>query len=145
MPSLDDLHDLLEQSRVVVFTTFRRDGMPQQSLVTVGMLDGGLAFTTRSRNAKALNLGRDPRCAMMLVSPDRRRFAVLDGEADVLGPHNLDAESLRLKLREVFVAAGGRHENWDEYDRAMAEQGRVAITLRPSRIVGHGVPAPAAG
>ncbi len=139
MASLEDLRGLLEQSRVVVFTTFRRDGMPQQSLVTVGELNGGLAFTTRSRNAKALNLARDVRCAMMLVSPDRRRFAVLDGEAEVLGPHNLDAEALRLKLREVFTAAGGTHDDWDAYDRAMVEQGRVAITLRPSRIVGHGV------
>ena len=136
MPSLEDLRPLLEQSRVVVFTTFRRDGMPQQSLVTVGELDGGLAFTTRSVNAKALNLARDPRCAMMLVSPDRRSFAVLDGEAEVLGPDDLDAEALRLKLREVFAAAGGTHEDWDAYDRAMLEQGRVAITLRPARIVG---------
>ena len=139
MPSLEDLRGLLQQSRVVVFTTFRRDGMPQQSLVTVGELNSGLAFTTRSRNAKALNLARDARCAMMLVSPDRRRFAVLDGEAEVLGPDNLDAEALRLKLREVFTAAGGTHDDWDEYDRAMVEQGRVAITLRPSRIVGHGM------
>ena len=64
---------------------------------------------------------------------------MLDGEAEVLGPHNLDAEALRLKLREVFTAAGGTHDDWDAYDRAMVEQGRVAITLRPSRIVGHGV------
>ncbi len=139
MPSLDDLHPLLDQSRVVVFTTYRRDGMPQQSLVTVGELNGGLAFTTRSRNAKAYNLARDPRCAMMLVSSDRRTFAVLDGEAEVLGPHNLDGEALRLKLREVFQAAGGQHEDWDEYDRAMLEQRRVAVTLRPARIVGHNV------
>ena len=139
MPSLDDLKGLLGQSRVVVFTTYRRDGMPQQSLVTVGELNGGLAFTTRSRNAKAYNLARDPRCAMMLVSPDRRTFAVLDGEAEVLGAHNLDAEALRLKLREVFQAADGQHEDWDEYDRAMLEQRRVAVTLRPSRIVGHNV------
>ncbi len=139
MPSLDDLHGLLEQSRVAVFTTFRRDGMPQQSLVTVGRMDDGLAFTTRSRNAKARNLARDARCAMMLVSPDRRAFAVLDGEAETLGSHNLDAERLRLKLREVYAAAGGQHDDWNSYDRAMVEQGRVAITLRPSRIVGHGL------
>lgn len=107
MTTLDDLDGLLAQSRVVVFTTYRRDGMPQQSLVTVGNLDGGLAFTTRSRNAKAHNLARDPRCAMMLVSPDRRAFAVLDGEAEVLGPRNAEPEALRLKLREVYRAAAG--------------------------------------
>lgn len=140
MPTLDDLDGLLAQSNVVVFTTFRRDGMPQQSLVTVGKMDGGLAFTTRSRNAKAHNLARDPRCAIMLVSPDWRAFAVLDGRAEVQGAHNTDGEALRVRLREVYrTAAGKEHPDWDEYDRVMVEQGRVAVLLRPDRITGNNV------
>ena len=135
MATLDDLDGLLSRNNVVVFTTFRRDGMPQQSLVTVGKMDGGLAFTTRSRNAKAYNLARDPRCAIMLVSPDMRGFAVLDGSAEVQGAHNTDADALRLRLREVYrVAAGKEHPDWDEYDRVMLEEGRVAVVLRPDRI-----------
>lgn len=135
MPTLDDLDGLLAQSNVVVFTTFRRGGMPQQSLVTVGKMDGGLAFTTRSRNAKAYNLARDPRCAIMLVKPDNRGFAVLDGSAEVQDTHNTDADALRLRLREVYrVAAGKEHPDWDEYDRVMLEEGRVAVLLRPGRI-----------
>ena len=140
MPALDNLDGLLAQSNVVVFTTFRRDGMPQQSLVTVGKADGGLAFTTRSVNAKARNLARDPRCAMMIVSPDRRAFAVLDGKAEVTGADNADAEALRVRLREVYRAAAGKeHPDWDEYDRVMVEQGRIAVLLRPDRIAGQGV------
>ena len=140
MPALDDLDRLLEQNSVVVFTTFRRDGMPQQSLVTVGKLDGGLVFTTRSGSAKARNLARDPRCAMMLVSPDRRAFAALDGKAKAQGAHNTDADALRVRLREVYRAAAGKeHPDWDEYDRVMVEQGRIAVLLRPDRIVGQGV------
>ena len=140
MPTLDDLDGLLAQSNVVVFTTFRRDGMPQQSLVTVGKMDGGLAFTTRSRNAKAYNLARDPRCAIMLVRPDGRGFAVLDGSAEVQGPHNTDVDALRLRLREVYrVAAGKEHPDWDEYDRVMLKEGRVAVLLLPDRITGRNV------
>ena len=140
MPTLDDLDGLLERNRVVVFTTFRRDGMPQQSLVTVGKLDDGLAFTTRSGNAKARNLARDPRCAMMLVSPDMRAFAALDGKAAMQDARNTDADALRLRLREVYLAAAGKeHPDWEEYDRAMVEQGRVAVLLRPDRVVGQGV------
>ena len=135
MATLDDLDGLLARNNVVVFTTFRRDGMPQQSLVTVGKMDGGLAFTTRSRNAKAYNLARDPRCAIMLVRPDNRGFAVLDGTAEVQGAHNTDADALRLRLREVYrVAAGKEHPDWDEYDRVMLEEGRVTVLLRPDRI-----------
>ena len=122
MIALDDLGNLLAQSNVVVFTTYRRDGMPQQSLVTVGELEGTLAFTTRSRNAKAFNLARDPRCA----------------EVSSLG--DTSAEQLRIRLREIYrAAAGSDHPNWDEYDKVMREQGRVAVQLRPTRIVGHNV------
>ena len=138
MPDIDQLDGLLSQSNVVVFTTFRRDGMPQQSLVTVGKLDGGIAFTTRMRNAKAHNLARDPRCAMMIASPDRRLFAVLDGTAELTTSNNTSADDLRLRLRDVYRAArGAEHPDWDEYDRVMLEQGRFVIILRPDRIVGH--------
>jgi hypothetical protein len=34
----------------------------------------------------------------------------------------------------VFAAAGGRHENWEDYDRVMAEQRRTAVLIDPNRI-----------
>ena len=53
----------------------------------------------------------------------------------MLGPDNSDADGLRLRLREVYrVAAGKEHPDWDEYDRVMLEEGRVAVLLRPDRI-----------
>ena len=53
-------------------------------------------------------------------------WATVKGTADVGGPDDPapwlpDSEALRLLLREVFTAAGGTHDNWDEYDRVMAE------------------------
>ncbi|MBM3939810.1 MAG: TIGR03618 family F420-dependent PPOX class oxidoreductase [SAR202 cluster bacterium] len=134
------LDGLLAQNHVAVVTTFRRDGAPQQSLVTVGKWDGGLAFTTTEDRAKAKNLARDPRCALMLIRPGYRGYAVLDGRADVRDPRNTDAEALRLLLRDVYRAAAGKeHPDWDEYDRAMAEQRRRAVILRPGRLVTVGL------
>jgi hypothetical protein len=56
---------------------------------------------------------------------------------------SLDDERLRLLRREVFVAAGGTHDDWDEYDRdeydwdecdrVMAEQGRAVVLIRIDR------------
>ena len=34
---------------------------------------------------------------------------------------------LRDLLRDVFVAAGGSHDDWDTYDRVMAEERRLAV------------------
>ena len=130
------LEQLVTQQNVVVFTTFRRDGRPQMSLVTVGTFEGGLAFTTQQGRAKTANLKRDPRCAIMLTRPNWRGYAVLDGDAEVRGNHNTDAETLRMDLRAVYrVAAGREHPDWEEYDRAMVEQRRVVVVLKPGRLV----------
>ncbi len=40
----------------------------------------------------------------------------------------LDAEGLRLLLRNVFTSAGGQHDDWDEYDRVMAQHRRPGRT-----------------
>ena len=45
----------------------------------------------------------------------------------------MDAERLRLLLREIFTAAGGTHDDWDTYDRVMAEERRAAVLLTPER------------
>ena len=45
-----------------------------------------------------------------------------------------DADQLRLLLREVFTSAGGTHDNWDEYDRVMADERRTAVLITPERL-----------
>ena len=75
---------------------------------------------------------------MMLARPDWRGYAVLDGDAEIVGPHNSEANHLRLKLRDVYrVSMGQEHGDWDDYDRAMVEQERVAVLLRPARLYGQ--------
>ena len=41
---------------------------------------------------------------------------------------------LRVLLREIFVAAGGTHDDWDGYDRVMAQERRTAVLIRPERV-----------
>jgi len=41
---------------------------------------------------------------------------------------------LRLLLREIFIAAGGTHDDWDTYDRVMREERRTAVLVTPSRV-----------
>ena len=135
---LDDLTPLLTLNQVASFTTYRRDGRPQMSLVAVGRIGKALAFTTRQGSAKYANLMRDPRCAMMVMSLDLRAYAVLDGDAQVLGAHSANTETVRLTLRDVYRASAGKeHPDWDEYDAAMAEQKRAAVLLKPTRMYAH--------
>jgi hypothetical protein len=46
----------------------------------------------------------------------------------------VDAERLRLLLREIFTAAGGTHDDWPTYDRVMAEERRTAVLVTPRRV-----------
>ena len=139
--ALEELDGILAENNIAIATTFRRDGRPQQSLVTVGKYDGGLAFTTTTSRAKARNLARDTRFALMLVRPGWRGYAVLDGDAEVRSADNTDAEQLRAELREVYRSAAGKeHPNWDEYDRVMRDEGRAVVLLRPGRLVSMNAP-----
>ena len=47
---------------------------------------------------------------------------------------NFDAEQLRLLLRDIFTAAGGTHDDWDAYDKAMVDERRTAVLVKPERV-----------
>jgi hypothetical protein len=56
----------------------------------------------------------------------------LVGPDDPMG--GVDAERLRLLLREIFAAAGGTHDDWDTYDAVMSAERRAAALLTPARL-----------
>ena len=72
----------------------------------------------------------------MAVVRRRRGPVELAGPDDPLA--GIDGERLRLLLREVFTAAGGTHEDWDTYDRVMADDRRAAVLVHPERTYGNG-------
>jgi PPOX class probable F420-dependent enzyme len=124
-----------------VISTIRRDGSVQSSVVNAGVLEHpvsgervvGLVAAGR---AKLANLRADPRCTIV-VRGDWRWVAV-EGAAEIIGPDDprpgVDEERLRVLLRDVFKAAGGRHDDWDTYDRTMTEERRAAVLIAPHRI-----------
>jgi hypothetical protein len=50
----------------------------------------------------------------------------------------VDTEGLRLLLRAVFTAAGGTHDDWETYDRVMAQERRTAVLMTPDRVYSSG-------
>lgn len=69
-------------------------------------------------------------------------WAAVEGSVWIVGPDDpvpdIDAERLRQLLREVFTAAGGTHDDWDEYDRVMAAERRAVVLVVPDRVYGNG-------
>ncbi|MBL7258531.1 TIGR03618 family F420-dependent PPOX class oxidoreductase [Paractinoplanes lichenicola] len=142
MTTLEDFAELATAERgLVTVSTLRADGSIQASLVNAGVLDHpltgvrALGFVTYGR-VKLSNLRARPQIAVSVRSG--WKWATVEGSAGLIGPDDpaagVDGERLRLMLREVFTAAGGTHDDWDEYDRVMAEQRRTVVLLEPSRV-----------
>jgi PPOX class probable F420-dependent enzyme len=142
MTTLDDVAALgAAEKGLAAIATLRADGTIQSSLVNVGVLPHpltgrpALAFVTYGK-VKLANLRARPQTTATIRSG--WQWAAVEGSAELIGPDDpnpaVDAERLRLLLREIFVAAGGTHEDWAEYDRVMAEQRRAAVLVDPVRV-----------
>ena len=134
------------ESGLAVVSTLRSDATIQASLVNVGLLAHpekgmpALGFVTYGK-VKLANLRARPQLAATFR--DGWRWATVEGVAELVGPDDpqpwlTDADRLRLLLREVFTAAGGTHDDWDEYDRVMAAERRAVVLIEPTRVYGNG-------
>lgn len=147
MTTLDEAVALAKgESGLAVVSTVRADGTVQASLVNVGMLphpatgEPALGFTTYGK-VKLANLRARPQLAATFKN--RWQWATVEGRAELAGPDDAqpwlkDADQLRLLLREVFTAAGGIHDDWDEYDRVMAKERRAVVLIVPTRVYSNG-------
>ncbi|HEY2079075.1 MAG TPA: TIGR03618 family F420-dependent PPOX class oxidoreductase [Streptosporangiaceae bacterium] len=126
---------------LAVISTARADGTIQSSVVNAGVLtdpDNGqqvVGFVTYGP-AKLANLRARPQVTVTFRAG--WEWAAVEGRARIIGPDDpapgVDAERLRLLRREVFTAAGGTHDDWDEYDRVMAAERRAVVLVTPTRI-----------
>ncbi len=142
MTTLEDAAALGQQEQgLAVVSTLRADNSIQSTLVNAGVLvhpsTGApvLAFVTYGK-VKLANLRARPQ--VTTTFRHGWNWVTVEGHTQLAGPDDappwLDAEGLRLLLRAVFVAAGGQHDDWDEYDRVMAEQRRTVVLVEPRRV-----------
>jgi PPOX class probable F420-dependent enzyme len=140
--TLRDVVDIAGQDRfLAVVSTLRADGTIQSSVVNAGFLAHPVSgadvvgFATYGR-AKLGNLRVRPQLSITFRAG--WKWATVEGQAELIGPDDphagIDDEGLRLLLREVFSAAGGTHDDWDDYDRTMAEERRTAVLVSPLRL-----------
>ena len=143
-----DLEGLLEFVRPrhhMVLITRRRDGAPQASPVTGGVDDRGrIVVSTYPERAKTANARRDPEVSVLVLSDDfGDAWVQVDGTCEVL-----DVPDSVEPLVEYFRNISGEHPDWDEYRRAMVEQGKSILRVTPTRwgpVATGGFPARLAG
>ena len=147
MTTIDDLERLASGDRgLVTISVSRSDGSVHSSVVNAGVMDHPVtgervvATVLRGPSWKVRRLRDHPRATVLFrVDWD---WGSIDGPVDLIGPadafEGFDARGVPQLLRDVFTAAGGTHDDWDEYDRVMAKDGRVAVFVHPDRLQGRG-------
>jgi hypothetical protein len=126
---------------LVVVAVARPSGTVNTSVVNAGVLDdpdSGTAcvgFVARGDAKKIDYIRKSGRAAVVFRSG--WEWATVEGPARIIGPGDRPADELATLLRDVFKAAGGTHDDWDEYDRVMATDGRAAVLVQPERIISN--------
>lgn len=123
----------------------RGDGSVQTTLVNAGITthpvsgDPVAGLVVRGSSHKLALLAANPRATVAWrVGWD---WTALEGPVEVCGPDHpldgVDAQTIPALLRTVFKDAGGTHDNWDEYDKVMADERRTAVFVLPERQLGR--------
>lgn len=131
---------------LVVVSTSRAEGTIQSSVVNAGVLDHPLTgqpvvgLVAAGTSKRLVNLRERPRATVVIRAG--WRWAGVEGPVDLAGPDDalddIAGDRLRVLLRDIFTAAGGTHDDWDTYDRVMAEERRVAVLVTAERVYGSG-------
>lgn len=143
MATIDDIRRLLAtETGLVTAAVTRDDGTPVLTVVNAGVLDHPISgvpsvgFVARGRSHKLKYLRR--RLALTILVRRGWQWVAAEGDVDLIGPDDphrgFDSGKLPGLIRAIYSAAGGEHENWDEFDRVMSVERRCAVLLSPKRI-----------
>jgi PPOX class probable F420-dependent enzyme len=143
MTDLTDFAGLVAAEHgLCVVSTVRTDGSVQSTVVNAGVLTHPVTgaevvgFVVRGGTKKQANLRARPRTTVVVRTG--WQWATAEGPVELAGPDDalpgFDADGLPRLLRDVFTAAGGEHDDWDAYDRVMAEERRTAVLVTPDRV-----------
>jgi PPOX class probable F420-dependent enzyme len=147
MATLDDVRRMIVGTQgLATVSVVRDDGSVHSSVVNGGVLPHPVsgadvvAIVVRGDAYKLRLLRRRGRAS--LTFRNGWAWAGVEGPVELIGPDDpgagVDPEAIRLLLRAVFQAAGGTHEDYDEYDRVMAAERRTVVLVTPERILGVG-------
>lgn len=124
------LEEFIRLRHRAILSTQRIDGSPQMSPVTMGLSpDGAILIASYPDRAKARNLRLRHQAALCVLSDD------FGGEwVQVSGPATVvDLPEAMEGLVTYFRSISGEHSDWDEYRRAMVDQGKVLIRVALER------------
>ncbi len=142
---LERVRRLARADGLAVVATTRPDGSVHASVVNAGVTEDpvtgspSIGLVVRGSARKLTFLRRSGRASVVFRSG--WEWVAVEGPVCIAGPDDLlpgfDQSRLPQLLRDVFAAAGGTHDDWDTYDRVMADERRTAVLVAPERILAN--------
>ncbi len=146
MPELTDVRQFLAtETGLATISTTQKDGRVLSSIANCGVIQHpltGADCVALVSTGRAARLGHVRRGSEVTIAIRRGwNWLAVTGQADLIGPSDpatgIHAEDLRLLLRQIYEAAGGTHDDLEEYDREMVRDGRTAVLVEPARIISN--------
>lgn len=127
---------LVARGKRGVLVTIKSDGRPQLSNIMYGFDGEVVRISVTDTRAKTRNLRRDPRASLHVTSDDFWSYAVIEGTADLSPVTTEPGDATSEELVELYRSLGGEHPDWDDYRRAMVDEGRLVVRIPVGHLYG---------
>ncbi len=134
---ISDALEFIGDKRNGILITQKSDGRPQSSNIAYYVGDDGvIRISVTDGRAKTKNLSRTPKASLHVNRDDFWAYAVIEGDVELTPVASDPNDDTVDQLVEYFRAVGGEHDNWDEYRKAMVDDGRLLVKLHPTHAYG---------
>lgn len=121
----------LREHQVGVLATSRKDGSPQQSMITY-LFDGEhIVISTVKTSAKHHNIRRQPQVSLLV--PDGKQQVIVYGAAEVL--EGRDRDRYIIAIREHQGDPLPADYDLDRFNARLDELGRVILRITLQRVL----------
>jgi PPOX class probable F420-dependent enzyme len=125
-----EAQEFLRTNHRAVMATFRTDGRPALSPVTVAVdADGRVVVSTRQTAMKVKHLRRDPRVSVAVLNDGFfGEWVSVEGTAELV-----ELPEAMEPLIDYYRRVSGEHPDWDDYRAAMKRDQRVVVRFTIER------------
>ena len=134
---IDDALDFIRDKRNGILIALKSDGRPQSSNISYAVgADDVIRISVTDGRAKTANLRRDPRASLHVNRDDFWAYVVIEADVTLTPVAQSPDDETVDQLVEYYRTIVGEHDDWDEYRRAMVDDGRLLLELHPTHAYG---------
>jgi PPOX class probable F420-dependent enzyme len=134
---ITDALEFIRDKRNGMLITLKSDGRPQSSNISFALGDDDvIRISVTDGRAKTANLRRDARASLHVNRDDFWAYAVIEADVTLLPVAQAPDDATVDALVDYYRSVAGEHDDWADYRRAMVEDRRLLLELRPTHAYG---------